>query len=302
MSQTIRAVTDADLERVRAFLEAHLDTSLFLLGNLTALGHRLGEDPRSGNYKLLEESGRIDAVFCLTRRGNLLVQAAGRADLAAAILHACREEPMPVCGTAGEWLTAEAIWELLQADPEFVPRHGEKEVLYALAPLRADAIAAAPGASREISVQSLEPEDFGPWARLNTAYCDELNLPHELSEEQRRARFVASARARLWWGAFHRDTLVAIAGLNASYGSVGQVGGVYTEPGYRQQGLSRATMEALISDCAKVHRFARLILFTGEGNAGARRLYESLGFKEQGAFGLLLGERRSQDSSRQARP
>jgi hypothetical protein len=35
-----------------------------------------------------------------------------------------------------------------------------------------------------------------------------------------------------------------------------------------------------------------LVLFTGEENQAARRLYESVGFEAAGAFGLLLGERR----------
>jgi hypothetical protein len=82
--------------------------------------------------------------------------------------------------------------------------------------------------------------------------------------------------------------------LNAAYGSVGQVGGVYARPEDRKKGLARAAMELLIEDSREHHHFTRLILFTGEENPGARRLYESLGFELTGAFGLLLGSRRPQ--------
>jgi len=70
----IRNVETDDLERVRGFLEAHVDTSLFLLSNLAIFGPRLTDHGNSGNYRLVEEAGRVVAVFCLTRRGNLLVQ------------------------------------------------------------------------------------------------------------------------------------------------------------------------------------------------------------------------------------
>src|ERR1700761_2302556 len=125
----IRHVSTDDLERVRRFLEAHLDTSLFLLSNLAIFGPRLTDHPNSGNYKLMEEAGRVVAVFCVTRRGNLLVQAAGRADLAESILESCEGETLEVCGVAGEWPTAAAIWELLRADPRFEPAVSSKDVL-----------------------------------------------------------------------------------------------------------------------------------------------------------------------------
>jgi hypothetical protein len=113
----IRHVTDSDLERVRAFLESHVDTSLFLLSTLAALGPRLGNHLNSGNFRKFEENGEIVAVFCLTRRGNLLVQAGGRVDLAEQIFEACEGEPIEVRGVVGEWPMAEALWKLLRADP-----------------------------------------------------------------------------------------------------------------------------------------------------------------------------------------
>jgi len=55
----IRHVTDSDLEHVRAFLESHVDSSLFLLSTLTSMGPRLGSHPNSGNFRLVEESGKV---------------------------------------------------------------------------------------------------------------------------------------------------------------------------------------------------------------------------------------------------
>ncbi|HEY0341381.1 MAG TPA: GNAT family N-acetyltransferase, partial [Steroidobacteraceae bacterium] len=105
---------------------------------------------------------------------------------------------------------------------------------------------------------------------------------------------VRRTRARWWWGAFVGSQLVAIVGLNAAYGAVGQVGGVYARPEDRKKGLARAALELLVEDSREHHHFQKLILFTNEDNRGARRLYESLGFEPAGAFGLLLGSRRPQ--------
>ena len=289
----IRNVETDDLERVRGFLEAHVDTSLFLLSNLAIFGPRLTDHGNSGNYRLVEEAGQVVAVFCLTRRGNLLVQAAGRADLAESILESCEGETIEVCGVAGEWPTAAALWELLRADPRFEPTLGSKDVLYRL-PLAEGAEVTRTAAPREVIVRALDASDFQQWERLNSAYCAELKLPLPVLDDAHALEFARRTRAKWWWGAFVGRQLAAIVGLNAAYGSVGQVGGVYARPEDRKKGLARAAMELLIEDSREHHHFTRLILFTGEENPGARRLYESLGFELTGAFGLLLGSRRPQ--------
>lgn len=285
----IRHVTDPDLQRVRAFLESHVDTSLFLLSTLAALGPRLGHHLNSGNFRLIEEEGQIVAVCCLTRRGNLLVQAGGRTDLAEQVFEACETETIEVRGVVGEWPMAEALWKLLRADPRFETTHNLKDILYRLMLNR------KPGTRVEsANVRALDAGDFVQWERLNSAYFAELSLPLQATLEQRRTDFIVRIRSGLWWGAFDDcHELVSIAALNATYGSLGQVGGVYTRPADRRKGLSRAVMQLLIEDCAKRLHFEKLVLFTGEDNMPARKLYESLEFEPAGAFGVLLGDRRA---------
>jgi ribosomal protein S18 acetylase RimI-like enzyme len=300
----IRHVTDSDLERVRAFLESHVDTSLFLLSTLAALGPRLGSHLNSGNFRLIEEDGKVAAVFCLTRRGNLLVQAGGRTDLAERIFEDSEAEPMEVRGIVGEWPMAEALWKLLRADPRFEPTHALKDVLYRLMlketrpPLGVPSLTARSPAgerlSESVTLRPLQAADFVQWERLNSAYFAELSLPLQATLEQRRTDFMVRIRSGLWWGAFDDCyDLVSIAALNATYGSMGQVGGVYTRPADRKKGLAKAVMRLLIEDCRKRLGFGKLVLFTGEDNTAARKLYESLGFQVAGAFGLLLGDRRA---------
>jgi RimJ/RimL family protein N-acetyltransferase len=266
-----------------------VDTSLFLLSTLAALGPRLGHHLNSGNFRLIEEEGQIVAVCCLTRRGNLLVQAGGRTDLAEQVFEACETEPIEVRGVVGEWPMAEALWKLLRADPRFETTHNLKDILYRFR------LNLKPGTRvASVNVRALDAGDFVQWERLNSAYFAELSLPLQATLEQRRTDFIVRIRSGLWWGAFDDcHELVSIAALNATYGSLGQVGGVYTRPVDRRKGLSRAVMQLLIEDCAKRLHFEKLVLFTGEDNLAARKLYESLGFEPAGAFGLLLGDRRA---------
>jgi ribosomal protein S18 acetylase RimI-like enzyme len=276
-----------------------VDTSLFLLSTLAALGPRLGSHLNSGNFRLIEQDGKIAAVFCLTRRGNLLVQAGGRTDLAERIFEDSEAEPMEVRGIVGEWPMAEALWKLLRADPRFEPTHALKDVLYRLMLKETTRPAGGARASRArlngpLTVRALDAGDFVQWEQLNRAYFAELSLPLQATLEQRRTDFVVRIRSGLWWGAFDDCyDLVSIAAINATYGSMGQVGGVYTRPADRKKGIAKTVMRLLIEDCRKRLGFEKLILFTGEDNTAARKLYESLGFQVAGAFGLLLGDRRA---------
>lgn len=288
----IRTVAMEDLERVRGFLERHIETSLFLLSNLASFGPKLADHWNSGNYRLVEEDGRVVAVFCLTRRGNLLVQAGGRTDLAEAILEACESESIEICGVVGEWSTTETLWELVRVDPWFDPGHGSRDVLYRLSLEDLESLPPAAAASGAVSVRVLEPNDFLQWEQLNTAYLAEMKLPLPVVDSAHEAEFVRRARAHWWWGAFVGQELVATVALNAAYGVVGQIGGVYVRPTDRHKGFARAAMQRLIRDGRDYHRFKKLILFTGEDNLAARRLYEALGFEVAGAYGLLLGSRR----------
>jgi predicted GNAT family acetyltransferase len=277
----IKDVSESDLDKARAFLETHAETSLFLLSNLAEFGPRAGDDPNSGNYKFIEDDGAIRAVFCLTRRGILLAQTAGRRDLAEHIVHACERERISIQGVVGEWQAAEAIWRILCATPSFRPTHVSKEVLFHLALSKKD-----DGHPR---ARFLDPIDFTEWVRLNSAFLTEQELPIHGTNEERRANFASECTARRWWGVFESNQLVSTAALNAVYKDIGQVGGVYTMRGKRRRGLARSVMYTLINDAIDRHRLKRLVLFTGEKNLAAQTLYESMGFARLGHFALLFG-------------
>ncbi|MCH6570794.1 MAG: GNAT family N-acetyltransferase, partial [Acidobacteria bacterium] len=104
--------------------------------------------------------------------------------------------------------------------------------------------------------------------------------------------FDAQAAKGYVWGLFSVDQLLSIADYNARFGATAGVGGVFTQPLYRRLGSSRAVMKTLIVDSVKLQPVDLLILFTGENNKGARKLYKSFGFEQIGSYGLFFGERK----------
>ena len=278
------AVDETNLPVIQAFLEQHVDNAMFLLSNLAANGPRIGTALSSGNFKVIEENGLVRAVFCLTRRTNILAEAGARTEFARTIVDACRAESIPIGGVIGEWNLAEAIWSVLRGNPGFKEVYTSKEVLQARNLNEVDPL------TQRSHVRHLHVDDFEQWDRVNAALCAEEGMPLRETPAGRKALFQQIVQACRMWGYFEDGRLLAMAGLNAVYNHVGQVAGVYTVPDRRRLGLSRATMNALLADSTHVHRLKRLILFTGEHNQPAHHLYATLGFSRIGHVALLMCE------------
>lgn len=83
---------------------------------------------------------------------------------------------------------------------------------------------------------------------------------------------------------------MSIIGIIALYEKIAQIGGVFTPPGLRRHGYSRAVLSQVLHDARVRHHLERIFLFTGEENLPERTLHESVGFERFGHFGLFFGE------------
>jgi GrpB-like predicted nucleotidyltransferase (UPF0157 family)/predicted GNAT family acetyltransferase len=283
---SIETVTSSSLQDAIAFLRKHEDFSLFLLGNLEAHGHKLTSAPNSGNLKLLRRGGKIVAVFCLTRRGNLVVQSEmSDRPLMEKIITACQEEELSILGLLGQWDFCRSLWNLFRE--KAIILHDtfiEKESLYAVE-LSKQAL------SDEPNVRILLAGDYPQWKPLHIEYLKEEGFPNDLSKEQTRALFLEKVAGKISWGYFLEQRLVAMAELNAKAMDLGQVGGVYTTPTQRKKGFAQAVMRQVMTDARNVHQIRKLIIFTGENNLPARKLYESLGVHPTGSYALMFGNK-----------
>lgn len=266
----------------REFLEIRYATSMFLLGNLQDRGPLLADHPNSGNFKILQSEEETVGVFCLTRRGNLLLSVSDAIVGSTAIdeiFSACQTEGIPLKGVLGNFEAANAFRERAK---EILPVCGfeSREVLYQLADW--------PEYPRDARVRHLEAEDFAQWLPIRRAFTAEEGIKHDLSDEQVKEIFLRYSAQKEYWGLFEEDRMIATAALNARALDIGQVGGVYTLPEFRRRGLSKAVMRALLEDSRSHHGLQRMILFTGEKNIAAQKVYEGLGFERIGHFGIFL--------------
>lgn len=280
----IQAVDAKNEVLVLEFLERYEDTSQFLMNNLTNYGSTIGEAPHSGNFKVIVENNKVFGVFCLTKKGILLQQSIE--DFSDLVYESCMAEAQPIKGIVGDWSCQEAMFnKVCEMQPEFNPSFNSVEVLFSYKLSPED-----PRLEFNANSSRLSMEDYDDFLPLRLGYLKELNLPDQLSADEKRYLFESGVSNQTWWGMKIDEELVSIAGLNSSSASIGQVGGVYTKPSHRRKGYSRSLMFHMLKDCLELHGHNKSILFTGEEDRHAYKLYESMGYDRVGKFALILSE------------
>ncbi len=281
---TVRLLEESERAQAVALLRAHEESSLFLLNNLQH-GLRPTEAANSGNVYGIFDSAALSAVFMLTRRGVLLLQSDRSRDFTREILDQLARDPFTLAGVLADHALAAPVWtEMKRRAPGLRASFESKEILFRkkLAPEHFESPAG-------VETRTIEARDYEPWRRCRLAYLEEEGLKQDLTEAQLKDSFLKLVEERGCWVLFREGLLLATAALNARFDSVGQVGGVYTVPKARAQRLSTQVMRRMMEDCQKIHAIEKLILFTGEQNRAAQRLYDGLGFARIGHFGMFFG-------------
>lgn len=130
----------------------------------------------------------------------------------------------------------------------------------ALRDVRLRALADAPDAFGSTHAEALQrPEEWWRVWALRSAESDE------------------QAMSLAWEGA----GAVGIAGVFRNDDGRWQVISMWVEPQARGRGIARALLDDVVA-FARAHDAAELILSVTDGNDGARRLYESYGFADNG--------------------
>ncbi len=271
-----RAVTEADLGWVEAFLRERIQSSMFFLSNLNEHGIN-GAADRAMRIWVLD--GDRKGLFALSNGGMILMQAPD--------------------ATAEDWLATRAFW----ADRELIGCLGDGAQV-------ATFFAATGMGDRPMSLNEDEPGYRLELAQLKMPECDGFSMV-PLGEDHR-------ALAAKWRTAYHGEVLgtpahkcaemaaqdiarcierdthrillkdgvpVAKTGFNATLPDTVQIGGVYTPPELRGQGLARRAVALHLQESWE--KGAKLaILFAA--NEAAARAYESIGFERNGTFSLMM--------------
>jgi hypothetical protein len=201
------------------------------------------------------------------------------------VLDACHQESMPLKGFVGNWNFCGQFWEYLKTK-KIIQKEifTSKEILYTIDLYKHDFLP-------QPNVRLLTEADYIQWKPLRLDYLIEEGIPNDLTDKQLLDLFIDKTKKKITWGLFLNNTLVVtIADLNAKALDLGQVGGVYTMPSSRQRGYCKSVMKQLLLDAKELHKIRKMIIFTGDKNFPAQKLYKSLGVLQIGYFALLFGQ------------
>jgi len=98
-----------------------------------------------------------------------------------------------------------------------------------------------------------------------------------------------TAELGLYLGIYEGSRLIAMAGERWALPGLQEISGVCTHPNFAGRGNARRLTRALLSRHHR--RGVGSFLHVSEGNAGARRLYESMGFVERASLPMCKVER-----------
>ena len=281
----IRLAEAKDVPALAAFLEARIETSMFLLSNLERLGIDDTTHPHGTRFFLRETGDGITGVFGATNAGFLMCQLPGLT-VTEAQTYAHLLKGYTLQGMTGVADQAGLILSALQV-PQSAWLINHDEPLYRLSLHGFD----APGVVTRIA----EDGDVPLLARWFTDYMvatgtrSAEDAPAEAMLRAEQA--VGSERVRLL---VEGGTPVAMAGINAQAGDAVQVGGVFVPPELRGQGLGGRVVAGLLADKAAKSAMTA-ILFAN--SPAAARTYERIGFERIGDYrvavlakALTLGE------------
>ncbi|MDO5658921.1 MAG: GNAT family N-acetyltransferase [Paracoccus sp. (in: a-proteobacteria)] len=262
-----------DIPKALDWLQSHATGPIFLESNLR--NHGLAGDAFSVRIWRAGARGMVG----LTGNGILLPQ----------MTHATQADWQALRATlAGETITA-MNGEAAQIDrlPVLLGLQGAKTNLHKTEPgftlnLSDLIMPAAEG----LHLAPIRPQDEALMAEWRAAYMVETLGQSPEAAAPEAARQIARARAEdshriLWRGA----QPVSFTGFNARLPGLVQIGGVYTPPALRAQGLARAAVALHLAE-ARGQGVTRATLFAASDNAA--RAYKAIGFRRAGDVTLIL--------------
>lgn len=280
----VRKLVLGDEEELERFLSGRVDTTMFLRGNVRAVGLLDGPERYQGSYAAAFDGEHMLGAAAHYWNGNVVVDAP-RA-LGEVVACAVAASGRSVRGILGPWsqvVEARAGLGLASAPTQL----DSQEQLYAvdLASLR------VPSALAEGRVRCRPPHDdeldlATDWA---IAYGIET-LQESEGPDQRassRSRIETAQREGRQWVLEADGRPVAYTAFNAVLPDCVQVGGVFTPPALRGRSYARcAVAGSLIA--ARERGVRRSVLFTQSDNDAARSAYRALGYQQVGDYGLVL--------------
>lgn len=271
----IREAEVQDLPRINAYLDHHIETSMFLRGNLATHGLGFSDHPHSTQAFVWEADGQF-GVFGLSKGGFVMAQMPDMPlEAAQAFGHAINGHT--VLGMTGDKAQVDTTLrglglgkaKLKMLDDEPLYQMDLADLPTTLVPSRA-----------------LLDSDLGPLEPWFAQYLADTG-----QETEADARSKAAARGRAAFDNGRAEVLlidgvpVAMADINAHVEDVVQLGGVFVPTEHRGKGYGALVTTAILQREA-ARGAKKAVLFAN--NPIAARAYESIGFNQIGWYRIAL--------------
>lgn len=280
----IRILQPGDEAALEAFLQPRLESSMFLVGNMRAVGLVDRGQVLEGTYAAAFEEGEIVGVVAHYWNQNLIFQA--QKHLNALWQAAARASGRPIKGFLGSSQQVnKALRQLGLANEPL--QLNKKEKLYRLT--LDELIVPEALRSGELSGRRIEVRDLDLVIKWRVAYSIETlgEVDSPLLHQQARGSMERSLKDGHSWLLEVEGEPVALTSFNTTIAKAVQVGGVWTPPKWRRCGYARAVVAVSLLD-ARADSAELAILFTGEDNIPAQKAYLALGFEHIGDYQITL--------------
>ncbi len=282
----IRKLTTGDKNSLEAFLLKHIDSSMFMLGNMHNVGLTYTSQIYSGTYAAAFDNNKIIAAAAHYWNGNIMMQGSDHLDRVVRLT--LRESGRPVKGVIG--LTEQVNIVVSAIALELTDTNVQANEMEWLYSLKLDQLVIPqPLQSGAVIARRIEKRDIDQIAQWRIAYNIEAigakNSP-TLRTNCYSAIKHACKEGRIWVAETDRQ-LLATSAFNAQIPQAVQIGGVYTPPELRARNYARCAVAQSLID-ARNEGATTAILFTPKTNTPAQKAYESLGFKRVGTYRMLL--------------
>jgi GNAT superfamily N-acetyltransferase len=279
----IRILAPGDESILDAFLAEHSDSSMFMRSNLRAVGLTYTGAPLEALWLAAFDAERIAAVAAHAWHGGLVLQAPRF--LPEVVRAAVAASGRAVSALFGPWDQIVAARDTLGVRPEDVQWETHDDLLAVdLAQLEVPQLLRSGSVFCERADRT-ELERLVAW-RIGFS-VETLKKPRGAAlDAQAREEVERSLHDRSLYLLREDGTPVSTATLTARTPDCVLVGGVWTPPERRGRGLARAVVAGALLD-ARSGGATRSVLFTGQENRSAQRVYRTLGYRLVGDYGIM---------------
>jgi uncharacterized protein len=283
----MRKLHPQDFNILDAFLVPLSDTSMFIRSNVRQGGVTLNPEKEfSANYYGYFEDEQLHGVLAFCWNGMILCQVPEIAHLSQFVPVVTEQlSQFSLHGILGPTDQVLYILKILM-DMEIISEDqitmNLPETTYGL--LLKDLKIPSILENGEVHCRLIRPEDMSILISWRIAYIKEA-FPRAIDETQVYQETLSFMEHETAFVLEVDGKIVSRADFNAILPDIVQIGGVWTPPDLRSQGYARAVVSGALLE-AKHRGIERATLFTK--NPAAMRAYESLGFKAQGTYHILL--------------